>query len=132
MSGPPPQPTNLRILRGNPGKRPINDAEPKPAKAKLTPPRWLPQGKPRAYWREHAPMLSQTGLLTEADRLSLAILCNEQHVYLSTEDEVIKYKALNAILRLSDRFGMNPAYRSKLKVEAEAEVDGLEKMMSGS
>ncbi|MGQ7169689.1 phage terminase small subunit P27 family, partial [Escherichia sp. R-CC3] len=31
MSGPPKTPTHLRLVRGNPSKRPINENEPKPA-----------------------------------------------------------------------------------------------------
>lgn len=30
MSGPPKTPTHLRLVRGNPSKRPINENEPKP------------------------------------------------------------------------------------------------------
>ena len=29
-SGPKPKPTKLKLLEGNPGRRPINDKEPKP------------------------------------------------------------------------------------------------------
>lgn len=32
MSGPPKTPTHLRLVRGNPSKRPINNNEPKPPK----------------------------------------------------------------------------------------------------
>ncbi len=32
MSGPPKTPTHLRLVRGNPSKRPINENEPKPTR----------------------------------------------------------------------------------------------------
>lgn len=32
MSGPPKTPTHLRLVRGNPSKRPINKNEPQPPK----------------------------------------------------------------------------------------------------
>ena len=30
MPGPPPKPTKLKLLAGNPGKRPLNENEPEP------------------------------------------------------------------------------------------------------
>ena len=40
--GPPPKPTALRLLQGNPGKRRLNDAEPKPKQSLPRCPDWLP------------------------------------------------------------------------------------------
>jgi len=46
MSGPPPTPTSLKILKGNPGKRPLNKKEPKPKLEIPTCPAHLcPEGK---------------------------------------------------------------------------------------
>ena len=48
MSGPPKTPTHLRLVRGNPSKRPINENEPKPAAGvPPTPKHFDKQGK---YW----------------------------------------------------------------------------------
>ena len=41
-----PKPTALKVLEGNPGKRPLNDREPVPPKATLKCPAWLlPEAK---------------------------------------------------------------------------------------
>ena len=64
--GPKPTPTALKILRGNPGHRPINADEPQPKPAKsLRPPAWL-DPKAARIWRELGPRLHALGLLTDA------------------------------------------------------------------
>ena len=41
-----PKPTALKVLEGNPGKRPLNDHEPIPPKGELKCPSWLlPEAK---------------------------------------------------------------------------------------
>ena len=41
-----PKPTNLKVLEGNPGQRPLNDNEPKPGKKAPTCAAWLePEAK---------------------------------------------------------------------------------------
>ena len=41
-----PKPTALKLLEGNPGKRPLNDREPVPPRAALKCPAWLlPEAK---------------------------------------------------------------------------------------
>ena len=44
--GPPPKPTRIRLLQGNPSKRPINKREPKPPDGSPRCPAWLsPEAK---------------------------------------------------------------------------------------
>ena len=64
--GPPPQPTRLRLLKGNPGKRRINKAEPQlPPKAPSCP-RWLsPEAK--KVWRRTVSLLQASRILTRVD-----------------------------------------------------------------
>jgi len=72
--GPPPKPTRLRILEGNPGRRPLNDREPKPRDATPVLPAWLsPDAK--TEWRRIVPELRRLGLLTLVDRAALAAYC---------------------------------------------------------
>jgi P27 family predicted phage terminase small subunit len=67
LKGRKPVPTNLKILRGNPGKRPLKKDEPKPgAPIVLQPPEHLSPGAV-AEWERMAPALLQLGLLTELD-----------------------------------------------------------------
>ena len=79
--GPPPKPTALKILTGNPGKRPLPQNEPKPDPVEnIKPPREL--GKlARIEWRKVAPVLSSLGLLTEADLRLLTVYCSEVERY---------------------------------------------------
>lgn len=72
--GRPAKPTPLKILTGNPGKRPLNNAEPKPSATAPKCPTWLdPEAK--RLWKELAPELERLGLLTCVDGGSLAAYC---------------------------------------------------------
>jgi P27 family predicted phage terminase small subunit len=44
MNGRKPKPTHLKIINGNPGKRPLNKAEPTFSRDLPEPPKWLPAG----------------------------------------------------------------------------------------
>lgn len=66
MAGRKPKPTKLKMLEGNPGKRPLNENEPVFALASGRAPRGLSAGALR-FWREVAGELVAAGLLTVAD-----------------------------------------------------------------
>jgi phage terminase small subunit len=74
MRGPPPIPTRLKLLRGNPGHQKLNRAEPQPPSAKKCPepPEGL-AGDAREAWLYQAPRLHRIGLLTEVDTIALEI-----------------------------------------------------------
>lgn len=76
MRGRKPTPTALRLLRGNPRRRPVNAHEPKPAAlaGDLAPPAWLDEAA-QAEWSRVAPMLGRLGVLTETDADALAAYC---------------------------------------------------------
>ena len=66
MVGRKPIPTELKIIRGNPGKRPLNDREAMP-KVKLPPvPSYLNK-RAKAEWRRMGKRLFDAGLMTELD-----------------------------------------------------------------
>ncbi|MEG6403129.1 phage terminase small subunit P27 family, partial [Enterobacter kobei] len=73
MSGPPKTPTHLRLVRGNPSKRPINENEPKPAAGvPPTPKHFDKQGK---YWfRRMAEELDALGVMSQLDARALELL----------------------------------------------------------
>jgi len=61
-----PKPTALKVLEGNPGKRPLNENEPVPPKGSIKCPTWLlPEAKKE--WKRLAPPLEAMGVLTIAD-----------------------------------------------------------------
>ena len=156
--GPAPQPTVLKINHGNPGKRPLNDREPKPPRRRPRRPQWL-QGEGRKVWEELVPLLDGMGVLTVVDRLSLARYCKltadwvklskviDEHgdVYpvRDKQDKTVGFRmlpqvkvreSLSAELRQLDReFGLTPSARSRLIVEAEPtqEPDLLEQLIAG-
>jgi P27 family predicted phage terminase small subunit len=66
MRGRKPEPTALKILRGNPGKRPLPKEEPKLPLASADCPRHL-TGEARKKWVEKAPILVHQGVLTVGD-----------------------------------------------------------------
>jgi len=74
-AGRPPKPTALKLLTGNPGKRPLK-IEPMPARTDRvpTPPRALNKGAKRE-WRRVAEILHEVGILTLADLTALERYC---------------------------------------------------------
>jgi len=72
--GPKPRPTALRILEGNPSKRPLPKNEPKPPPIAPKCPHWLHKyGKQE--WKRVAPPLERLGLLTQMDLATLVGYC---------------------------------------------------------
>jgi P27 family predicted phage terminase small subunit len=88
-------PTNLRILRGNPGKRPLPKNEVKPERPSKVPPPpdWL-DDYGRAEWARIAPELHRLGLLTEPDVGVLASYCFS-YSQLRTAAEILKQMRAN-------------------------------------
>ena len=107
MRGRKPKPTAIRILEGNPGKRPINKNEPKPQPLGPECPDFV-QGKARAFWNEYAPILMKQGVLTELDEFLFGALCVEYADYLQHGATVRKMRLLRSMFA---EFGMTPATR---------------------
>jgi P27 family predicted phage terminase small subunit len=69
-----PKPTRLKLITGNPGKRPLNAREPKPAIRVPTCPAHLnPSAK--AEWKRLARQMHVLGMISELDRAALAAYC---------------------------------------------------------
>lgn len=71
--GPPPAPSILKYLRGNPHKGPLNENEPTPDLS-VDPPAWL-EGVALQKWTEVAPMLVGMRVLTVADAETFGRWC---------------------------------------------------------
>jgi P27 family predicted phage terminase small subunit len=71
-----PKPTYMKLLEGNPGKRPLNEHEPIPVKGIPSIPEWL-KAFPFAVqeWDREAAILDRMGAITEAEEGLLAIRC---------------------------------------------------------
>lgn len=143
-------PTELKILRGNPGKRAINKNEPKPEILEEYPvPELLKKIKPKERsdiaikeWNHLTGILKKQKVLTEADILALEGLCYEyaKYYYYAVHEEVQVqtsakgYQALHPFVYQSDKsfevvrklladFGLTPASRTKLGGMEEKEKD---------
>lgn len=81
MAGRKPKPTNLKILEGNPGKRPLPTREPKPAPVAPKCPSWISR-EAKKEWKRVAPQLERLGLLTQMDMVALAGYCEAWATYI--------------------------------------------------
>ena len=69
-----PPPTHLRLVKGNPGKRPINRTEPKSQRERPSAPSHV-SDKARDSWGYVSGILDKMGVLTEADAIALEVMC---------------------------------------------------------
>jgi P27 family predicted phage terminase small subunit len=74
MRGRKPTSTDLKILRGNPGRRPLNSAEPKYLAASPAKPTWLDEFASEE-WDRLVKVMSEARLLTVADYGVLLSTC---------------------------------------------------------
>lgn len=137
LKGRKPKPTNLRIIEGNPGKRPINKDEPKPPAVTPTRPEWLlPEAK--REWNRVAPVLESMGLLMVVDRAALAGYCQAWGRYVEADANITKYgsvlkaatsdyvqpnpyvsiarQSLQMVRAFCSEFGLTPSSRGRMSV----------------
>ena len=87
MRGRKPSPTALRLISGNPGKRPINMREPKPVISMPTcPAHLMPTAK--AEWKRLARSLHDIGIISELDRAALAAYCQAYGRWVEAEKKL--------------------------------------------
>ena len=151
MSGPPRKPTALRILQGNPSKRPLPEGEPHPEIVAPSCPAWMRDKIAIAAWRELASVLEGMRVVSEADRKALELLCDAYAEWRRAREVVIEhgttYEAENVngglmlkvrpevalaadawrrIRSMLTEFGLTPAARARVKVGEIPEEDPLE------
>ena len=115
MSGPPPTPTSLKRLRGNPGKRPLNLREPTPPGPLGPPPPHL-STEARAVWLELCPVVVAMRVATLADRVAFELLCNAVARYRGTKHLAHQLGAAKVLTPLLREFGLVPGSRARLQV----------------
>jgi len=129
-----PKPTALKLLHGNPGKRPLNQNEPKPRPRLPRAPAHLSDAA-RREWQRAGRFLLQLGLMTDLDVAALAAYCvaygrwGEAEEALRTHGVLIKSpsghpmqspylavanRAMEQMRSLLSEFGMSPASRSRV------------------
>ena len=135
-SGPKPQPTALKIIRGNPGKRPLPTNEAQPELGVPEPPGDLSE-QARQYWATYAEPLADMRVLTVADQAALALLCEATATFWESMAQVRKTgliikmgdkgyaqrnpflteanSAQKQVLALLTEFGLTPSSRTRVQ-----------------
>src|SRR4051794_36404854 len=83
-------PTSLKLLTGNPGKRPFNADEPKPAPRLPNAPTHLNDAA-KKEWRRSGPFLLQVGLMSDLDRAAFAAYCTAYGRWVEAEEALKTY-----------------------------------------
>ena len=143
MAGRPPVPTRLKVIRGNPGKRPLPKGEPQPTIGIPTRPGWLsPEAK--REWNRVVVELAELGLLAKIDRALISAYCQCWATYVSAirlihergmtfetpsgyvaqrPEVAIALRNLEKMNQLSGKFGLSPSDRSKMAMPELKEED---------
>lgn len=135
MKGRKPKPTQLKIIAGNPGGRPMNEDEPIPEGDLYDAPEWMSAGQKEswAYAIEHAP----EGLLKKLDRAAFTsfIIAEDRHrraeimveqegmTLVSVRGNAMPHPMLSEarlqaqiMLKAAGEIGFTPSSRSRVKV----------------
>ena len=83
-----PTPTAIKMLEGNPGKRPMNGSEPKPLKKAPSCPKWL-ELEAKREWRRLAKQMESIGILTDVDMAAFAGYCQAYARWKEAEEKAI-------------------------------------------
>ena len=146
--GPKPKPTYLKLIAGNPGRRPLNDSEPKPKASIPRPPPELSSDALKE-WKKISRQLFAAGILTVVDRAVLAAYCQaygrwvqaeralagvEQQgaglLIRTTKGHLIQHpllgvanRAMSDMVRYALEFGMTPSSRSRVRANLNGQSD---------
>lgn len=85
-----PKPTAVKVLEGNPGKRSLNTAEPKPEKKAPRCPSWL-EDEAKKEWKRMSKQLEQLGILTEIDMTAFAGYCQAYARWKEAEEFITQH-----------------------------------------
>jgi P27 family predicted phage terminase small subunit len=138
-----PKPTAIKELEGNPGKRTLNEHEPKPEKKAPRCPSWLdPEAKKE--WRRMARQLESLGILTEIDLAAFAGYCQAYARWKEAEEFITKHGTivktpsgywqqvpqvsiaqtyLKIMNRFCEQFGLTPSARSRIVADNTSDPD---------
>ena len=144
MAGRKPKPTHLKLITGNPGRRPLNKREIRSASGLPQAPKHLCD-EAKVEWKRVAKKLHVLGILTTLDRAAFAVYCQAYGRWVRAERALEKMalkepatqallmktksgnliqnplvgtanKAMDALLKAAAELGMTPSVRSRLEV----------------
>jgi P27 family predicted phage terminase small subunit len=151
MAGRRPKPTHLRLLQGNPGKRPVNPNEPKPAREIPSPPEYFSETAAKE-WGRMSEQLLRLGLLTAIDYAAFCAYCTIYARWVEAEEALKKtgpvvrspsgYPMISPYLTVANRaldqmrqylteLGLTPASRSRISVGHGEQNDPMEAFLFG-
>jgi P27 family predicted phage terminase small subunit len=137
MRGRKPTPTALKVMTGNPGKRPLNRHEPRPATAIPTCPAHL-SSSAKAEWKRLARQMHVLGIISHLDRAALAAYCQAYGRWAEAERKLketpmllklpsgaiqqspwlsIANKQLELMHKYMGELGLSPASRSRVSAQ---------------
>ena len=88
-----PKPTAIKLLEGNPGKRPLNTQEPTPPKGEAKCPAWL-LSEAKKEWKRLASSLQAMGVLTLVDQMAFAGYCQAYARWKEAEEFITKHGSI--------------------------------------
>jgi P27 family predicted phage terminase small subunit len=142
--------TVVRLIQGNPGKRPLATAPQVPVTLPQCP-RHL-HGEARKVWQRLAPQLFAAGLLTELDVTALAALCATWAIWIEAKERLaseglevtgprgarpspwigIASRAQRDLQVLMNEFGLTPNSRQRIRVVPPPAADPFEELLNSS
>lgn len=155
MRGAKPTPTVLKVLRGNPGRRPLNSREPQPGALSPVTPRELTDADARREWRRTIVPAIAIGQVTAADRVVAIAHCElwatwrsqliaaakDGHVVgvgkrshpMPNTARVMANKTLQLLVKIDAELGLSPTSRSRVHVSTPTtEVNPLDRFLKKS
>lgn len=157
--GPKPKPTHLKLVEGNPGKRPLNNAEPQPTRGPIPlPPRHLSEPA-KEEWLRLSEELHNLRLLTMVDLNPFAAYCQAFGRWVLAENKLaemaardptmggmviktqngnaihnpllgIANKAASDMMRYAAEFGLTPTARARLALGPEPQVSKFDGLIA--
>ena len=151
MAGRKPKPSQLKLVSGNPGHRPLNKNEPQPKAATARAPHGLSK-LAQKHWHTVAKQLSDAKILTELDKTALVLYCEAWARWREATDAVaergmlvkspsgypiqnpylsIANKAFEQMQKMLVEFGMTPSSRSRIQVQEDNSADPMDSYLRG-
>ena len=142
MRGRRPKPTRMKVLTGNPGKRPLNEHEPRPIPVVPDCPPELGLAAQRE-WARLVGELSSLNMITKLDRAALATYCGAYALWAEATEAIQKFGAMvksptgypmqspyisianrqaEIMMRIASEFGFTPASRSRISVPRQSDL----------
>lgn len=155
-SGRRPMPTGLKIHRGNPGKGPLPQNEPKPSAKLPQAPKWL-GAEARKQYNTQGKKLLKLGVLKETDADQWAMYCHCWQQYIECVEKVKvlgvvvvqkddkgrvqlrqnqymaeMHKLMKTLKELATQFGLTPSSRTGISASTEECESDFAKLLNGT